>query len=256
MQVVFQTRQIERKTSTNRSAKGSMLIESACGTIVFVIVAVALIAGGINIYSFIVNSQKVQIAANAAAQVANNARFWLGTYRPNFRADDAQTNATAAANAILAEAGLPACTVELFEPAIQGNSSTGYNGFVVSHVRLSVPGLQFPFANTIGFPSVFNVTADGYSAATSFTPYAACTLGIPRADGRGRRRIQIPVIGYGNQITGEEATNGTSGGSGSAVAGGTYFGSEVDLPGATVTNDRLVIVDTRTTPNTFSAQSF
>lgn len=240
----------------SRSTTGSVLVESACGTVVFVITAVALIMGFINVFAFINNYQKVQIAANAAAQVANNSRFWLGTYRPDFNQSSSRENSIAAANAVLNAMGLPPCTVEVFEPATQGRSATGFNGFVVSHVKITVPSLQFPFANAIGFPALFNITADGYSAATSYTPYAACTLGVRSADGSSRRRIQIPVIGYGNQPIGGAATNASIGGSGSAVAGGTYFGSEVDLPGATVTNDRLTVVDTRSNPNSFSALSF
>lgn len=239
-----------------RSASGSLIVESACGTVVFVIAAVSLIMGFINVFSFINNYQKVQIAANAAAQVANNSRFWLGTYRPDFNPQTSRENSIAAANAVLSAMGLPPATVEVFEPATQGQSNTGFNGFVVSHVKITVPGLEFPFANALGFPPLFNITADGYSAAASYTPYAACTLGIKSADGTSRRRIQIPVLGYGNQPIGGEATNASIGGSGSAVAGGTYFGSEVDLPGATVTNDRLTVVDTRSNPNSFSALSF
>lgn len=244
------------KNSQKRAARGSVLVESACGTAVFALVAVAIIIGSINLFTYILNYQKVQLAANAAAQVAGNGRFWLGTFRPNYNPTNARENAAAAANSVLAQIGLPNCTIEEFEPSIQGRSGTGYNGFIVSHVKISVPGLQFPYANALGFPAVFSINADGYSAESSFTPYAACTFGVRSADGSSRRRIQIPVIGFGNQLNGQAATNANPGGSGSAVAGGTYFAAEVDLVGATVTNDRLNIVDTNTQPNTFSALQF
>lgn len=223
-----------------RSTSGQGLIESSCGLIIFLMVAIGLFLGFLDVYAVMVNTQKVKLAADSAAKVCNDGRFWLGTYRPDFNSEAAQARATATANYILRAQGLGDCQVLAFEPGNPVRENGQY--FVCSHIRIRVPGLRLPFA-AVGIPGVIDLTADGYSAESSFTPYATMVFGftdIGQTDAFGRpsnprnltRRIQLPVIGYGSQ-TGDGGLSGARNGtSGSAVPGGRYVGAEARIYGA------------------------
>jgi hypothetical protein len=250
---------------TRRNPNGSLLVEGVAGTLVFVIVATFIIMGCVNLFYLMANYQKVQMAANAAAQVCNNNRFWLGTYRNDWDEAKARDNSEAAANTILNSMGLPNCTITRFDPSITGSGSAGYQGFICSHVEIAVGGFHFPYAKALGFSNLTSIKADGYSAASSCTPYATATIGFTpqgQADQYGRplagaitRRIQVPVIGFNSQTSSGQMIQPALGANGSAVGGGSYISAEVRSYGS-ITGDCLTKVNTSTQPNTFTTTPF
>ncbi len=218
-----------------RRSGGQGLIEGTCGSVIVMSVFVAMTVLGVNVYSVMVNQSKVQKAADIAARIVNESRFWLGTYRNDFSASDARARAQFAADSVLNLMGLPSAEIVEFDPGtfIQDGTS----GFVSTHIKLRVRALRMPY-RTAGFPASLDMTADGYSAASSYTPYAACVMGFTapsQADPFGRpnlgsttRRIQVPVIGYDQQFPGGAVVPPShgQGANGSAVRGGAYIGCE------------------------------
>jgi hypothetical protein len=241
---------VQRRQKQTRTRQGQAIIESTCGLIVFLMVAIGLALGLLDVYAIMVNSQKVKLAADAAAKVANDGRFWLGTYRNDFDANASRQRAEATANYVLHAQGLPNCELLVFEPGLPVQENGSY--FVCSHVRIKVPGLRLPFI-AAGIPGVIDLTCDSYNAESSFTPYAAMVVGfanIGETDPYGRpvstqqltRRIQVPVIGYGNQDANGGLSSSPVGGSGSAVPGGRYVGTECRVYGA-LSSDTLTVHD-------------
>ncbi len=219
-----------------RSSRGSGIVEGVCATFMIASVTSLLVAGCMDIYFMMVNMQKIQVAADAAARVCNAGMFWQGTYRPDWNSNATQARALATANFLLSKMGLGSCTIDTFEPNLAVTDANGNDvGARVSHVRLTVSAIKLPFTS-LGIPSIMDLHADGFSSDSSFTPYALAVISftpLGQADAFGRplpgvvsRRIQVPMVGMDYQDSSGNVTQPSVGQNGSAIPGGKYVGIE------------------------------
>jgi hypothetical protein len=177
----------KRKTIVKR-ASGQGIIEGVCGSIIFVLVFVLLTMLGVNLFTYGVYSQKLQVVANCGAKNFNDGRYWLGEMRPDWNENDARARGEALVNELLPRLGLPPAS------KIEFTNTVGPN-FGYTECTITINGIRLPYGGNAVFPSVLGVTCTGYSADSSYPPYAQLTLVVPPPND-GWSVAAIPAFGF------------------------------------------------------------
>lgn len=132
--------------------RGQALIEGTVMLIIMVIMAVGLIAGCVDVYANIVGAEKLRMAALSAARVYSQQQTLYNSMVLDSEEPVAKTNATAVANHILDQLGIPANRVITIERDL---SKTGA---LVAKVSISA-NVLVPFHGLTRLPGNVTVTA-------------------------------------------------------------------------------------------------
>lgn len=160
------TRKKEPRLIKRNSAQA--IVETAAGLIVLVFVAVAIIAGSIDIYARIVGTEKLRMAALAAARTYSSQQTLYGTMLLTSQEPEAKQKAVAVANYILDQLGVGRSRkIELTREVL--------DGALIAKVTVTA-NVLIPFVRLTGLPG--NVTGTGFDA-TGFGPARGCRLTIP-----------------------------------------------------------------------------
>ncbi|MBX9669296.1 MAG: hypothetical protein K2X93_16850 [Candidatus Obscuribacterales bacterium] len=209
--------------------RGQGLVEGVCGSIVLVTVFCLLAMLATNLFAFGVYSQKVQVIANAAAKNFNDGHYWLGARRRDWNRARAEVRGRALVDRLINELGLPPAQEVTFH-GVEGPD------FAYTECNVRIAGLRLPFASENIFPTLVGVSASGYSADSSYPPYAQLTVWIPpfesstHPEGRNLsnnwRVAALPAWGFAN-CTGQPTEGGlspsASGAEGGALPGGEMY---------------------------------
>lgn len=198
------TKLATRNRGINKTrSSGQGMIEGAAGSVIVTLVFVYLIMLGVNIYSAVVYSQRLQFVANSAAEAYNQRRFWLGTIRPTWKPEEAERAAKRVASELLNQLDLPPAT-ELSFRNVMGND------YSYTEAKLKVGGLKIPYTVDKVFPSVIELGVTGLAAEASAPPYASFRAVVPiegQVDAFGRSTTKryhvaaLPSFGFSTGTT-------------------------------------------------------
>jgi hypothetical protein len=184
-----------------RSSRGQGLIEGACGTIIFTLVFVLLVAFAINFYTTMVAHEKLRMVATECARVIDGKQYWLGMKRPDPKGELAaatEESAKILARDLCAKLGLPDPT----EVHYKVNTDLTDPGVTYTTCTVICDGIRLPYGFNKLFPGVLRISETGVAGDMAAEPYAVLYVDLP-LDGKdsrggalgGRGAMLLPLYG-------------------------------------------------------------
>ncbi len=182
----------------NRVSQGQGLIESACGTIMFVMVFVLLVAFALNFYFSLVAHEKMRIVAMECARVVDSKRYWLGMERPDVDPAAVETSAHNLANSLCSKLGLPQPSNVDFKMEKDATDTS----VTFTTCTVTCNSIPLPYGFTKVFPNILSVSETGVSGNMALNPYSMLYVECPLAGKDlkggalgGRAAFLLPMYG-------------------------------------------------------------